>query len=70
MITKWAVQWLTWQLRKDKDFWFSYQSNIAMAFYDRFHKYFPEKTIPFGDDIIHTYCNDGANDFMKLWTKR
>jgi hypothetical protein len=69
MITKLAVKWLTWQLRKDEGFWIAYQANIAMSFYDRFWKYFPEKTIPYPTDVVLAYCNDAANDFMKLWTK-
>lgn len=70
MITKLAVKWLTWRLRKDKGFYISYQANIAMAFYDRFEKYFPGKTMPYSSDIILAYCNDAAHDFMKRWIKR
>ena len=44
MITKLAVRWLTWRLRKDKGFWMSYQANIAMIIYDNIERYFPLKT--------------------------
>ena len=70
MITKLAVRWLTWQLRKDKEFWMAYQANIAMAIYDNFGRYFPLKTDPPGSPTLLEFCNICANDFMKLWTKR
>ena len=70
MITKLAVQWLTWQLRKDKDFWMAYQANIAMAIYDNANKYFPLKTDPQGSPTLLEFCNICANDFMKLWTHK
>ena len=70
MITKLAVRWLTWQLRKDKGFWLTYQANIAMAIYDNVQKYFPLKTDPSGSPTLQEFCNICANDFMKLWTKR
>jgi hypothetical protein len=70
MITKWAVQWLTWQLRKDPEFWIAYQANIAMTIYDNVIKYFPLKTDPPGSPTLLEWCNICANDFMKLWTKR
>jgi len=68
MITKLAVKWLTWRLRKEKDFWYSYQSNIAMQIYDNYNRYFPlttEKKSP----TLHEWCNICANDFLTLWTK-
>ena len=64
MLTKLAVKYLTWQLRKDKDFWRAYQSNIAMAMYDAFCR----NTNLEGAEL-HKICNEGATDFMNLWTK-
>ena len=69
MITKLAVRWLTWQLRKDKGFWRSYQANIAMIIYDNIERYFPLKTDPPGSPTLSEFCDICANDFMKLWTK-
>lgn len=69
-ITKWAVKWLTWQLRKDKGFYVLYQANIAMAFYDKFRAHFTGKFAICPDQMIVDYCNDAANDFMDWWIKR
>ncbi len=68
MITALAVRYLCYRLRKDKDFWYSYQSNIAMSIYDNFNEYFPStaKKIP----TLHEFCNDCAEDFLKNWTRR
>jgi hypothetical protein len=70
MITKLAVQWLTWQLRKDKEFRLFYQANIAMTIYDNFERYFPLKTDPPGSPTLLEFCNICANDFLRLWTKK
>ena len=69
MITKLAVRWLTWQLRKDKDFWFAYQSNIAMQIFDNYNKYFPLTTGKSSPTLLE-FCNICANDFLKLWTRK
>ena len=70
MITRWAVKWLTWQLRKDDSFWMAYQANIAMAIQDNIEKYFPLQTNQPGSPTLNEFCNICANDFMNLWTKR
>ncbi len=70
MITKLAVTWLTWQLRKDKDFWRSYQANIAMIIFDNVVNYFPLTTDPQGSPTLEEFCNICANDFLKLWTRK
>ena len=44
MLTKLAVTYLTWKLRKEKDFWFAYQSNIAMTISDNMSRYMPLRT--------------------------
>ena len=68
ILTKLAVKYLTWQLRKDSSFWFSYQANIAMIIYDNYNKYFPLTTAK-NSPTLDEWCNICANDFMKLWTK-
>src|SRR3990167_6111050 len=44
MLTKLAVRWLIRQLRKDKDYWCGWQSNIAMIISDNMDKYLPLRT--------------------------
>jgi len=70
MITKLAVTWLTWQLRKDKDFWRSYQANIAMAFFDAFNQAQEKSDKGIEPLDLHTVSNEAANNFMKLWTRK
>jgi len=69
MITKLAIRWITWRLRKDKSWWISYQSNIAMVIYDNVNKYFPLTTGKHSP-TLNEFCNICANDFLKLWTRR
>ncbi len=38
MSTQESVEHLAKQLREDKDFYFTYQSSIAMSFYDEYFK--------------------------------
>lgn len=66
MITKLAVRWLTWQLKRDKGFWYSYQANIAMTIYDNYEKYFPLTTGK-NSPTLKEWCNICANDFLNLW---
>ncbi|MDD5519166.1 MAG: hypothetical protein PHV98_07435 [Candidatus Omnitrophica bacterium] len=67
MITRWAVKWLTWQLRKDKGFYIAYQANIAMAFKDEYSRSVkPEDT----QIDLHGIANRAADNFMNLWIKR
>ena len=61
-----AVQTLTKSLREDKDFYYSYQANIAMAFkdeYDRSQKKYKNKT------DIHKIANQAAKNFLNLWIR-
>ena len=46
MLTKLAVRWLCRQLRKDKDYWYGWQSNIAMTISDNMSRYMPLRTNP------------------------
>lgn len=57
-----AVKYLTWRLRTDKNFWTTYQANIAMAVYDVLLR---ETNL---DSVVaHKICNEGATNFMNLW---
>ena len=66
MLTKLAVRYLTYKLRKDKGFWISYQSNIAMAIWNTYSEYHPINN----DEELRDFCNKSANDFLNLWTRR
>lgn len=68
IITKLAIKWFCRKLKKDKKFWISYQSNIAMSIYDNFKRYFPLTTEKKSPTLVE-FCNICANDFMILWTK-
>jgi len=46
MITKLAVKWLCRQLKKDKELWYAYQSNIAMTISDNMNRYRKSKRDP------------------------
>lgn len=69
MITRLAIKWLTWRLRKDQDFYRSYKDNIAMCIYDNANRYFPLTTAK-SSPTLHEFCNICADDFMKLWTRK
>ena len=68
MLLKLVVRYLKWRLRKDKGFWYIYQSNIAMTIYDNVERYFPLTTKK-GSPTLLEFCNICANDFLKIWTK-
>jgi hypothetical protein len=68
IITKLAVKWITRQLRKDKDFWYCYQANIAMTISDNMNRYMPLRADH--PPTKHEFCHICANDFLKLWTKK
>lgn len=68
-ITALAVRWLTWKLRKDKDFYRAYKDNIAMTIFDNANKYFPLTTGK-SSPTLHEWCNICADDFMQLWIKK
>ena len=71
-ITMWAVQWITSRLRKDKDWYNAYQSNIAMAFYDEAKRSGIVNTKQEGDEktSIHKIANRAATNFMDMWIKK
>ena len=62
MITKFAVRWLIYQLKKDKALWYAYQSNIAMSIYDNVQKYFPLRT----GELPECKCEDKNTDYHLL----
>jgi hypothetical protein len=64
LLLKWAVGYLLKQLKKDKDLWYAYQSNIAMTIQDNLIRRFPTKK------NLNDFCNKCANDFLNIWTKK
>ena len=42
MLTKLAVRYLIYRLRKDEGLWIGYKANIAMTFFDNYYKFFPK----------------------------
>jgi hypothetical protein len=55
-------------LRKDKDFYYSYQANIAMAFKDEYARH--KRLKPYlNNNDIHNIANNAAKDFLNLLIK-
>lgn len=69
MITKLAIKWITWKLRKDKSWWYTYQANIAMSIYDNYQRYMPLTTGK-KSPTLNEWCNICANDFLTIWTRK
>ena len=63
-VTKMAVRWLCRELRNDPGYWIAYKANIAMAMYDQM-----SHQIPTSKRQLHADCNEGADRFLKLWTR-
>lgn len=66
MTTQQAIKHLTKQLKKDKDYRYSWQANIAMAFKDNWYWY-KRKT---GKKVMniqdrHVIANEAADYFLK-----
>ena len=64
MRIKKAVKTLTSALKKDSDFFYAYQSNIAVAFMDEFTR--SKKRYKSGEDI-HGIANRAAVNFLNSW---
>ena len=60
-----AVATLADALRNDTEFFFAYQSNIAMAFFDASIKYKSRD----GRKKIHSIANAGAINFLNLFIR-
>lgn len=68
MLTKLAVRYLIYRLKKDEGFWLGYEANIAITFFDNFYKFFPKTR--YSRLTIARFCNVSAKEFLILWTKR
>ena len=58
-----AVATLSKALRNDKDLFYCYQANIAMAFKDEYHR---KRKNYMNNKDIHDVANDAAKNFLKL----
>ena len=66
MFVKLAVMILTNALRKDRELWWAYQSNIAICFQDEVNRDGPK--IP--KDKLYAISNRAANNFLRIWTRK
>ena len=68
-----SVKILTKALREDEGFYYSYQANIAMSFFDEFKRQAdtPEITraLNLSNINCHELCNSAAKNFMNMWIK-
>ncbi len=62
-----AVKRLTKALREDKEFYFAYQSNIAMSFFDAMKPRISKQTV--SDAELHEAANESAVNFLNLWIR-
>lgn len=58
-----SVKNLCERLKKDKDYYYSWQANIAMAFQDEFRKEFPASSTGYLFDL-HKISNEAAKYFL------
>ena len=57
-------------LKKDKDFYYSYQANIAMAIKDEYYWYKKRHNKKYmNSSDLHEICNQGAKNFLNLLIK-
>ena len=57
-------------LRKDKELYYSYQANIAMAIKDEYYRRYKKKCYKkMNLKEIHEICNQGAKNFLNLLMK-
>lgn len=65
---KQATDRLFEELRKDKDLYYAYQANIAMAFKDEFHRHAgpPGEMVHVNSDELHVIANQAAKNFLDL----
>lgn len=57
-------------LREDKEYYISWQANIAMQFKDAYGKKMEELAIQYDPNIIHEIANTAAKNFLDLLIRR
>lgn len=63
MDTKEAVNFLTKKLKRDKDFYRTYQCNIALQFFDEVNR----RKIKIEPDKLMEISQNAAKNFLDLW---
>lgn len=67
MRLKKAIKILIKGLRGDKDFYYGWQANIAMAFKDKYYNYKKKKNKRWlNQKDIHEIANESAKEFLNL----
>ena len=67
MRIKKAVKILIKELRRDKELYYSWQSNIAMAFKDKYYWYKKKKNKRWLNvQDIHEIANESAKNFLNI----
>lgn len=61
-----AVETLTKALKESESFYYSYQANIAMAFFDEYAK---NKKNYMNRGDIHKVSNQAAKNFLDFWIR-
>jgi len=70
MRIKRAVKRLIKELRRDKGFYYTWQSNIAMAFKDEYYNYKKKKKKRWlNQNDIHKIANESTKNFLNLLIK-
>jgi hypothetical protein len=72
MTTEEAIEHLSKEINNDPSYRISWQSNIAMAFYDSAYQYKKKKSRKYLTMVdIHSIANDAANNFIiQLFTNK
>ncbi len=67
MRLKKAIKILIRNLRKDKELYYGWQSNIAMAFNDHYYNYKKKKNKRWlNQEDLHKIANESAKNFLNL----
>lgn len=59
-----AMDYLTEKLKSSEDYYYGWQSNIAMAFFDEARRQYPESICFIQDETLHKIANDAAKNFL------
>ena len=68
-LLRFAIRILKKALSKDPDYYYSWQSNIAMPFYDKYFEKRKKKRYLNNEDI-HMVANEAARNFLNLLIKK